>query len=150
MRAIHASLLLPLFLLASPVHADEAVEVEAATVDLYERLNAGDAKGFGNYLLPGGFTEFNNESAELLKLDLDFFKRAMTSGARIDLHASDIKVNVLGKVAIATGHRTGAITLPDGKRIDSRMRLTMVWSQQAGGWKLQHVHLSDTGEARRG
>lgn len=139
-RAVLALCLLTV--VAAPCVADDASAVQNAVNDLYAKLDAGDAAGFAVYVPSEGFTEFNPEHSELQPLDLDFFKHAMSSGAKIDLHVADLKVRVFGPAAITTGYRVGSITLPQGQRIESNDCLTMFWLKEGGSWKLHHVHLS--------
>jgi len=128
--------------MATPCLADDAGAVQNAVNDLYAKLDAGDAAGFSAYVPAEGFSEFNPENAALTTLDLNYFKHAMASGAKIDLRVVDLKVRVFGSAAVTTGYRVGSITLPQGQHIESNDCLTMVWRKESGGWKLQHVHLS--------
>ena len=128
--------------IATPCLADDASAVQNAVNDLYAKLDAGDAAGFSAYVPEKGFSEFNPDNAGLATLDLNYFKHAMSSGAKIDLRVIDLKVRVLGRAAVTTGYRVGSITLPQGQHIDSNDCLTMVWLKENDGWKLQHVHLS--------
>jgi len=144
-KTLFYGLVAPLFLfIAYPCScfADDVADVKKSVIDLYVKLDTGDATGFSAYVPAAGFTEFNTDSPALHHLDLAYFKGAMTSGAKIDLHVSDLNVRIFGDAAVATGYRVGSITLPQGQKIDSDQCLTMVWIKESGRWKLQHVHLS--------
>lgn len=137
------SFLFVMLAIAPQARADDAADVSTAVNDLYSKLKSNDAPGFSAFVPSEGFTEFNPESGELKNLNMEFFRGAMDSGSKIDLHVSDLKVQILGQCAIVTGYRVGSITLPDGKRLESNQCLTMVWAKEPPGWKLHHVHLSN-------
>lgn len=130
------------FALLLAMTAQAGNDVGAAARDLYVRLAEKDFAGLSRYVSPDGFTEFNPDGSELKTMTREYFKAAFASGIQIDFHIEQLQVSQLGKAAIVTGYRVGALTFPDGKRISSRDCLTMMWSQQREGWLLRHVHLS--------
>jgi hypothetical protein len=122
--------------------ADERAAVLAAVDGLYSSLAAGNAPALTAYLPPGGFTEFSPPESTLKTLDLEYFRQVLTAGAKIRLKVEQPQVRLLGTDAILTGYRVGDITLPDGRRLEIRDCMTMLWSRQRGAWLLQHVHIS--------
>jgi ketosteroid isomerase-like protein len=120
-------------------------EVKAAVDGLYRALSNNDAQGFSAFLLPQGFTEFNPDWSGIRRLDMDVFNAIFNSGAKINLSVDALQIqSIADNTAIVTGYRVGSITAPGGTAVASRLALTMIWLNQRGTWKLQHVHLSQT------
>ncbi|MES2610147.1 MAG: nuclear transport factor 2 family protein [Pseudomonadota bacterium] len=131
-----------LLLLASPAMAGLAEDAAAASVDIYARMTAKDAPGFLRYRPPGGFTEFTPSSKELQRLELKPFTDLFSSDMRINLRAEDIKVQLIGDVAVVTGTRIGYVAAPHTTPVEVRYGLTMVWARTNGALQLQHLHYS--------
>ena len=119
-----------------------AEDAAAASVDIYARMTAKDAPGFLKYRPPGGFTEFTPSSKELQRLELKPFTDLFSSDMRVNLRAEDIKVQLIGDVAIVTGTRIGYVAAPHTTPVEVRYGLTMVWARTNGALQLQHLHYS--------
>lgn len=136
-----------ILLIAAGAHAggsgrDEVAQVRAAVAGLYRVLAAGDAAALDAYVPARGFTEFSPPEGTLKTLDREYFRRAFAAGVRIDLHVEGDQVRVQGDSATVAGYRQGTITLADGKRLEVRDCMTMVWSLESKAWMLRHVHIS--------
>ncbi|WP_436219320.1 nuclear transport factor 2 family protein [Acidovorax sp. LjRoot118] len=139
---LSGAMALGLLLLASPAMAGLAEDAAAASVDIYARMTAKDAPGFLRYRPPGGFTEFTPSSKELQRLELKPFTDLFSSDMRINLRAEDIKVQLIGDVAVVTGTRIGYVAAPNTTPVEVRYALTMVWARTNGALQLQHLHYS--------
>lgn len=133
---------LGLLLAAPPAMAGLAEDAAAASVDIYARMTAKDEPGFLRYRPPGGFTEFTPSSKELQRLELKPFTDLFSSDMRINLRAEDIKVQLIGDVAVVTGTRIGYVAAPNTTPVELRYALTMVWARTNGALQLQHLHYS--------
>ena len=120
----------------------EVAQVSAAVAGLYRALAARDVASLAEYLPAEGFSEFSPPESHLKTLDLEYFRRAFAAGVLVELHVEDERVRLHGGSAIVTGYRLGAITLSDGRRLDVRDCMTMVWSLEGKAWTLHHVHIS--------
>lgn len=139
---LNGALALGLLLLVPPAMAGLAEDAAAASVDIYARMTAKDAPGFLKYRPPGGFTEFTPSSKELQRLELKPFTDLFASDMRISLRAEDIKVQLIGDVAVVTGTRIGYVAAPNTTPVEVRYALTMVWARTNGALQLQHLHYS--------
>ncbi|KRC15299.1 hypothetical protein ASE31_30585 [Acidovorax sp. Root217] len=137
---LSGAMALGLLLLASPAMAGLAEDAAAASVDIYARMTAKDAPGFLRYRPPGGFTEFTPSSKELQRLELKPFTDLFSSDMRINLRAEDIKVQLIGDVAVVTGTRIGYVAAPNTTPVEVRYALTMIWARTNGALQLQHLH----------
>ena len=129
-------------LFSLPAGAGIAEDAAAATVDIYARMTAKDAPGFLKYRPAGGFTEFTPSSRELQRLKLKPFTDLFSSDMKINLRAEDVKVRVIGDVAVVTGTRIGYVAAPNTVPEEVRYGLTMIWAQTEGKLQLQHLHYS--------
>lgn len=139
---LSGAMALGLLLLASPAMAGLAEDAAAASVDIYARMTAKDAPSFLRYRPAGGFTEFTPSSKELQRLELKPFTDLFSSDMRISLRAEDIKVQLIGDVAVVTGTRIGYVAAPNTTPVEVRYALTMVWARTNGALQLQHLHYS--------
>lgn len=139
---LNGALALGLLLLVPPAMAGLAEDAAAASVDIYARMTAKDAPGFLKYRPPGGFTEFTPSSKELQRLELKPFTDLFASDMRISLRAEDVKVQLIGDVAVVTGTRIGYVAAPGTTPVEVRYALTMVWARPNGALQLQHLHYS--------
>ena len=124
--------------LAAAAHAGEPAGAGDATVALYERMDAGDLPGVIRLLPPDGFTELGGDALVPHRVDAAAFAGLFKSGARISLHAIDVREQRLGDTAVVTGVRVGAI----GEAREASVPFSMVWTHDGTRWTLRHVHLS--------
>jgi hypothetical protein len=124
--------------LAAGAQAGEPDGPSDATVALYERMDAGDLAGVVRLLPPDGFTELGGDAQSPHRVDAAAFAGLFKSGARVRLHAIDVREQRLGDTAVVTGLRVGAI----GEAKDASVPFTMVWTRDGSRWTLRHVHLS--------
>jgi ketosteroid isomerase-like protein len=136
--------LLAAFALASPLahSAQPEVDPAAATADLYARISARDLPGLLRYLPAAGFTEIGPNASAPRTLAPSAFEALFASGLSIALHAEDVRVQRYGDAAIVTGVRVGTIGSKDAPPPGERDPFTMVWTRDANGWRLRHLHLS--------
>jgi ketosteroid isomerase-like protein len=114
----------------------------AVTADLYARMSARDLPALLRYLPPAGFTELEPGFGEPRVLAQPAFESLFGSPLSISLRAEDLRVQQFGDVAVVTGVRVGAVGPKDAPPAAARVPFTMVWSHEAQGWRLRHVHLS--------
>ena len=135
--------LLGLALAAGLAHAGDAEDAIAATTDLYAKMDRRDA-AVTAYVPAVGFTEVA-ATGELHQLDAKAFAGLFASQLVIDLHATGLKAQAFGDVAIVTGTRTGSVAPAGAPAPTGGNRFTMVWTKADGRWQLRHVHLSPAG-----
>lgn len=71
------------------------------------------------------------------------FKANYAAGARNDTTAEDIEVQVYGPTAVATYYMEGSITNTSGATRSVIRRVSQVFVEDGGTWKVVHTHLSD-------
>ena len=125
---------------AGLAHAGDAEDAIAATADLYAKMDRRDP-AVTAYVPATGFTEVA-ATGELHRLDAQAFAGLFASPLVIDLHATDLKAQAWGDVAIVTGTRTGSVAPAGVAPAAGGNRFTMVWTKADGRWLLRHVHLS--------
>jgi len=131
---------LALLLGAGLAHAGDAEDAIAATTDLYAKMDRRDL-AVTAYVPAAGFSELA-ATGELHQLDAKAFAGLFASALVIDLHATELKAQAFGDVAIVTGTRTGSVAPAGAAPTVGGNRFTMVWTKADGHWQLRHVHLS--------
>lgn len=132
-----------LVLVAPLVHAaPAALDPASAAADFFARMSARDLPGVQRYVLPTGFTEISPDAPMAHVLPPAAFQALFGSDLKIALRAEDLRVQRFGETAVVTGTRVGGVGAKDAPQSDARVPFTMVWTLEAGGWRLRHVHLS--------
>ena len=132
-----------LALASASAFAAPADDAAAATVDLFAKMSARDLAAVARYVPTAGFGEISPGASSPHQLDTKAFEGLFASSMAIDLRASDVQARALdAHSAIVTGVRIGAITAPGATPVEGRVLFTTVWTQNAGQWQLQHIHLS--------
>ena len=129
----------------SPGQADQKSEgqVKAAVTGLFAAFNSNDAEQVAKYLAPQQ-NAFSRRGGSLEPfVDIDQLRNDFRAGVKVNLQVRDVEAAVYGDTAVTTCYYTQDVTLPNGSiRKDGTFRLSSVWKNQDGAWKLVHAHES--------
>jgi ketosteroid isomerase-like protein len=155
-------LLSPLVLLASlifpyPLDAGDILEnafpakqaeVAKAVHDVFTAAERGDIAGLEALHLYGPkFSKFDDippSTRQDASATRENERAALARLASFSATVEDLKVDVLGSVAVATFILRYSFETPDGSG-SSSARSTMVFVEQAGAWRIVHEHFSRLG-----
>ena len=121
--------------------ADDADDVKAAHIASLAALNAGDVDAYAQYRVPQQ-SGFYPDGGLLEEFDRNGLKAALEAGLKFNLQHKHLDVKVYDNAAVTTGYETGTVTYPDGTTLKGPRRYSAVWINQAGQWKLVHLHIS--------
>ena len=150
-RTLH--LLLMGLVLTAPwlVAQDETAEAVRQQIrDMHQMYKAGDFDAYlEGYAI--GATRFRTRGDRLrppyteqsLAAQAARFKANYAAGARDDTTVEDIAVQVYGSTAVATYYREGRITNANKETRSVVRRVSQVFVEDGGTWKVVHTHLSD-------
>jgi ketosteroid isomerase-like protein len=133
----------------APAAAEHPKELKAIAGRLLEIMDACEKKDFArleSYHLYGPkFTKFSPESAG--RLDADVARKGERDGLSavngLSMRADDLKIDVFGKVGIATFVLNYSFKVGD-ETIEKQAKTTMVFVKEGGQWRIAHEHLSTT------
>ena len=139
-----------LLLVLGPVRlaaADDAVE--AAVLEAHHQMTAAaealDAEGFFAFILDSARGPviqdgrlFANRADALEAVRRGF--EGMASVERV-YEATDVTV-ISEETALLTGNGTSTVTLQDGRRLDGRFAVSLVFVLRDGAWRVLHGHYS--------
>lgn len=121
--------------------SNDAEEIKATLVAMWDAIEKGDLERYASYVHPD-FTSFGENDVYLASgkdLDVrnygDFLKRA--ESVRTEMHQPEVKVK--GEVAWITYYWTDSGLL-DGKRFSSRGKSTRIFVKEEGKWLCIHGH----------
>ena len=145
MKALTTLLVIGMFATAVAM-ADDADDVKAAVLRNYAALNAGDANAWIQ-LHAAGNTSFGPdggllERSDSLEEQRKAFQAAVDAGLNYNIGPRHVEVSVYGNTAVSTRYGVGPLTQPDGATVQLNNRITTVWIEQGGGWKVVHQHIS--------
>jgi ketosteroid isomerase-like protein len=147
-----ASLILPYSLNAGDILDDmfpaKQAEVAKAVHDVFRAAERGDVAGLEALHLYGPkFSKFDDMPAST-RQDASATRESERSIATLtsfNAIVDDLKVDVLGRVAVATFIVRYSFETPDASGSNSA-RATMVMVEKAGAWRIVHEHFSRLGE----
>jgi len=129
------------------VTAQQPKEVKEITSRLLEIIDACQKKDFvrleGYHLYGPKFTKFSTESAG--RLEADAARKGERDGLSavndLSMRADDLKIDVFGKVGIATFVLSYSFKAGD-QTIEKQAKTTMAFVKEGGEWRIAHEHLS--------
>jgi ketosteroid isomerase-like protein len=123
--------------------SEEAEEVKAALVALWDAIEEGDLERYASFLHPD-YTVFSASGVYLtagkelaMRNVTDFLRRA--KNARTEMHQP--QVTVRGKVAWIVYHWTERAEV-DGKRVSRQGKSTRIYVKEGGRWLCVHAHFT--------
>jgi ketosteroid isomerase-like protein len=123
--------------------SEEAEEVKAALVALWDAIEKGDLERYASFLHPD-YTVFSASGVYLtagkelaMRNVADFLRRA--KNARTEMHQP--QVTVRGKVAWIVYHWTERAEV-DGKRVSRQGKSTRIYVKEGGRWLCTHAHFT--------
>ncbi len=126
--------------------ADDADDVEAAVLEHFATLNAGNmAKHIEQHHMPQlnrftrGGLRWHFGSLEEQKNQI---QNSINNGSKWNLQLRDVKVNVYGNSAVLSCYVTGNILRGNGNRESVTDRFTVTMIKQGGQWKEVQQHFS--------
>lgn len=130
---------------ASPaIAADQKrQEVTRAVEAFYRALHAHDIATIASLVPPQGFSEFSSRGGLLKQQTLESVRAVFAAGAQVDVRLEKLQIDLLSpEVALVTGLRIGVVSLGSVPAVPQTKRMTSLWKQEAGQWRLTHVHYS--------
>ena len=127
-------------LAAAPAWADDTSVIAAAN-GFYASVAKAQLSEIAHYIPADGIVEMTTVPDQIKTLQLKDFEGAFKAGVKLDFHLLDVQVHPAGNAEVLTGYREGTLTLPDGKVISSKQRISMVWVKGVT-YHLFTIHLS--------
>ena len=124
--------------------------VRVKVESFYQQLKDGDAAAFtGNFAI--GFREFTPEgglmtrprTAETLERLANIMRNWKKSDWRFNETPRHVSIQVFGSTAVASFYAQGTVTNTEGETRLHMHRVTQVWSEIDGEWKLVNAHRSN-------
>jgi ketosteroid isomerase-like protein len=126
------------------VQPKEAREITDRLLEIIDACQKKDFEKLESYHLYGPkFTKFSTESAG--RLEADVARKGERDGLSavngLSMRADDLKIDVFGKVGIATFVLDYSFKMGD-ETIEKQAKTTMVFVKEGGEWRIAHEHLS--------
>ena len=145
MKALTTLLVVGMFLTTAAM-ADDADDVQAAVLQHFATLNAGNmASHIDQHHMPQ-LDRFTRGGLRWHFGSLDEQKNqiqtSVDNGSKWNLQLRDVEVNVYGSTAVLSCYVVGNILRGNGNRVSVTDRFSVTMIKQGGQWKEVHQHFS--------
>jgi CubicO group peptidase (beta-lactamase class C family) len=127
-----------------PEPDDPAVkEIKEAMEELRKAYNDGNADALAQFYVPNN-SVFRDDGAVLDYNQEAYIGGALRAGYKVSVETFNIRVARVGSTVFSTSYLQGTLTPPNGT--PTRLgpsRVTYVWVQDNGKWKIAHTHQSE-------
>ena len=145
MKALTTLLVVGMFLMPAAL-ADDADDVQAAVLDHFATLNAGN---MANHIEQHHMPQLNRFTRGGLRVHFSSLEEQKNqirtvyeNGSKYNLQLRDVEVNVYGNTAVLSCYVVGNILRGNGNRESVTDRFSVTMIKQGGQWKEVHQHFS--------
>ncbi len=145
MKALTTLLVVGMFL-TTVAMADDADDVEAAVLEHFATLNAGNMDAHFEQHHIAQFNRFSRNGLRVhfssLEEQKNQIRTVYDNGSKYNLQLRDVEVNVYGNSAVVSAYMTGNIVRGNGNTVSVTDRYSATLVKQGGQWKTVHTHSS--------